>query len=115
MTGREKYDRLTAAYVDANMAGDAQAVGRLFTEDAMLLSPGSPPVRGRAAIEQSYDAYIRNGVAITMDIIEFHASGNLAYGVGTFGGELGAGSYIDVLKRQPDGSYLIHRTCWNMR
>jgi len=96
-------------------AGDAPAVARLFTEDAMLLRPGAAPVQGRAAIEQSYGAYISNGVEIAMEVMEFQASGNLAYGVGTFGGDFGAGSFIDVLKRQKDGSYLIHRTCWNMR
>jgi ketosteroid isomerase-like protein len=115
MTGREHYDRLNAAYVAAHEAGDAQAIGRLFTEDAMLLSPGLPPILGRTAIEESYEAYIKNGVAITMDIMEFHASGNLAYGLGTFGGEFGVGNFMDVLKRQRDGSYLIHRTCWNSR
>lgn len=35
-------------------AGDATALAALFTEDAELVRPGAPAIRGRAAIEQSY-------------------------------------------------------------
>lgn len=34
-------------------ANDAAALGAIYEEDAVLIPPGSPPVHGRAAIEQA--------------------------------------------------------------
>ena len=41
-------------------SGDAAAVARLYTEDAVMIMPGEPePIRGRKAIEENQAAFLR--------------------------------------------------------
>jgi len=41
-------------------SGDAAAVARLYTEDAIMIMPGEPePIRGRKAIEENQAAFFR--------------------------------------------------------
>ncbi len=46
--------RVLTDYETGWKAGDAVTLARLFTEDGFVLSPGKPPVKGRAAIEKLY-------------------------------------------------------------
>ena len=48
-------------------AGDAAALARLFTEDGFVLSPGKPPVRGRAAMTLRKDEHGRWLIVSDMD------------------------------------------------
>lgn len=115
MTSRDQYDRLCAAYEGAAEAGDAEAMGRLFTENASILKPGHLPVSGRQAIQEMYkDFFSDRGFKQTINVQDFDKVGDLAYGTGTFEVEgYGTGNYLEVLQRQSDNSYLIHRMCWN--
>src|SRR5688572_3269493 len=47
-------DRVLRDYESAWQAKDAKRLADLFTEDGFVLSNGKPPVRGRAAIRESY-------------------------------------------------------------
>jgi steroid delta-isomerase len=113
MTSRDQYDRLTAVYEGAFGAGDAEAISRLFAEDALVLSPGQPPVSGRQAIREFYKKLLGEGVKLTVKAQDFDQNGDLAYGAGTFEAEDETGNYLEVLKRQSDNSFLFHRMCWN--
>ena len=113
MTSRDQYDKLTAVYEGAHAAGDAEAIGRLFTEDAVVLFPGYPPVSGRQAIRDLYKTFLGEGVKITVNAQDFDQSGDIAYGAGTFEAEDGTGNYLEVLQRQRDNSLLFHRMCFN--
>ena len=44
-------EKLNDVWTEAFNKGDAPAVAALYTEDAYVLPPGSPMVKGRAAIE----------------------------------------------------------------
>lgn len=112
MTSREQYERLAAAYVAGHKAGDAEAIARLYTEDAIVLSPGGPPVQGRQAIQAEY-GYVSGGVNNTQEILEFHDGGSFAYAIGMFRGDGESGNYLEILERQSDGSYRYKRMCWN--
>lgn len=46
--------RVLRDYEQHFLAGDAQALATLFTEDGWVLSPGKPPRQGRAAIAAHY-------------------------------------------------------------
>jgi steroid delta-isomerase-like uncharacterized protein len=47
-------------YLKAVNSGDAAAVARLYTEDAIMIMPGEPePIRGRKAIEENQAALFR--------------------------------------------------------
>ena len=113
MTSRDQYDKLTAVYEGAYRAGDAEAIGRLFTEDALVLFPGHPPVSGRQAIRDLYKKFLGEGVKITVNAQDFDQSGDIAYGAGTFEDEDGTGNYLEVLQRQSDNSLLFHRMYFN--
>ena len=113
MTMRDQFDKLVASYMGAVEAGDAEAVSRLYTEDALLLSPEHPPIRGRQAIQENYKENLGEGFKMAANIQDFEALGDTAYAAGTFETEDGNGNWLEVLQRQSDDSLLIHRLCWN--
>ena len=113
MTIRDQFDRLVAAYIGAVEAGDAEAVARLYTEDAFLINPGHLPIRGRRAIEDDYRENLGDGYRLTVNVLDFQDQGELAHAVGTYETEYGNGNWLEVLQRQSDGSLLLHRVCTN--
>ena len=46
--------------------GDAEAIGRLYAEDAVLMAPGSEPAVGRDAIAGAMQAFIDTGVKLDL-------------------------------------------------
>ncbi len=113
MTSRDQYDKLTAVYEGAYEVGDAEAISRMFTEDAIILFPEHPPVSGRQAIREVYKTLLGEGVKITVNVQDFDQSGDIAYGAGTYEAEGETGNYLEVLQRQSDNSLLFHRMCSN--
>ncbi len=119
-------ETLANQYVDAVLALDAYALAALYAPDAVQMPPGQPPVEGREAIRQASD----------MDGDRFHHTvsywglsaspdgheNGLVYDRGTYGVELTvgdddepifvSGSYLVLLERQPDGTWLIAREIW---
>jgi uncharacterized protein (TIGR02246 family) len=51
--------RLNAAFDAAFNRGDAAALGALYAEDAVLLPPGAPMQKGRAAIRAFWEGMFR--------------------------------------------------------
>ena len=113
MTMRDQFDRLVAAYIGAAEAGDAEAIARLYTEDALLLVPEHPPISGRRAIQENYRENLGDGFKMTANVVDFQEHGDTAYAAGTYESEDGKGNWLEVLQRQNDDSLLIHRLCWN--
>jgi ketosteroid isomerase-like protein len=101
-------DRVLRDYEREWEAGNAAALARLFTEDGFVLRPGHPPVRGRAAIEESYrgasgDLHLR--------ALAYSAADSVGYVIGAFAyGSADApdgGKFILALRRGADGRWLI--------
>ena len=93
MISRDHYDRLIAAYVSAHEAGDEEAIGGLFTEDAVFLDPGRPPISGRQAIQEIYkNEHMGDGIKLIINVQKFHDGGDLTFGAGTFEVQEGAGA-----------------------
>lgn len=88
----------SAAWEAAWNAGDIAAVAALYTEDAVLLPPGSEPVEGRAAIQaywqEVYDAM--PGVKTDLETIEHEVFDGVT---------IERGSYVNT---DPDGAHLDH-------
>ncbi len=114
MTSREQYDRLIAAYIKAHEEGNENAIGRLFTENAILLAPGHLPTQGRQSIQEIYKKeHMGDGVELAITVKEFQDSGEVLYGAGTFEAVEGSGNFLDVIHRQADNSFLYHVIIWN--
>jgi uncharacterized protein (TIGR02246 family) len=97
-------------------AGDAgKLVSGFYTEDATLLPPNAPLVRGADNIRGFWQGVLDAGAGdVTLETTQVDASGDLAYGVGRYsftmpaeGGERGRdrGKYLVVFRRQADGSW----------
>jgi ketosteroid isomerase-like protein len=100
-------DRVLRDYEKAWRARDARGLADLFTEDGFALSPGSPPVRGRAAIARHYAGA---GGNLYLRAYAFSVDGRLAYIVGGFSHVEGApddGKFTLILARGDGGRWMI--------
>lgn len=73
-------------YVKATLAGDANAVAALYTEDAIEMPPNEPMIKGRAAIQQFYEKAFKEGKisSFTLTHLETRSAGEIGYDVGTY-------------------------------
>lgn len=109
--------------------GDAAALADLWTDDAVALPPGEPPVIGIEAIRKWLaksrpDASAVEVVDYVLDFKEVTILGVEAIGGGRSSITLrpkGApstirvsGNLMRVLKRQADGSWKVSRSVWNL-
>jgi ketosteroid isomerase-like protein len=103
-----------AAFVAAVRSGDATAASELYTRDARLLAPSSPPIRGRHAIEQYWQTGVSAGMCdVELELVTIETRGSIAYELGRYavrvddGGAMvvDRGDYLLVHERQEDGSW----------
>ena len=122
--------RLHEADARAVVAGDADALERLWTDDIVALAPGIPPRVGRAAnaaamrrgLEQS-KAMITEGYRLIVD--DVHVVGSHAIEWGRYEGRVRpradapmitiGGPMLRVIRREPDGDWRVTRTMFGMR
>ena len=113
-------------FMDAIAAGDGEAVGELYTEDATLFAPGLDPFIGRDAIAEFFQGAINAGVTRAvlatdeLSIFNVPKFGKSAYEVGNYqllAGENGdilvdEGPYI-VIWKKVFGHWMLHRDIFN--
>jgi ketosteroid isomerase-like protein len=95
-------DRVLRDYERAWRARDAAALAELFTEDGFVLSNGSPPVRGRAAIRAAY-ADGGSPRPLSLRALAYATEGRVGYIVGGFGrapGEPDTGKFVLALRKE---------------
>ena len=92
-------------------ARDAVALTEgFYAENAQLLPPNAPTIKGKAAIAEFWKGFLAAGCTdvelITGDV---GAAGDLAYSVGAYGytldGARHIGKFMAVYQRQPNGGY----------
>jgi uncharacterized protein (TIGR02246 family) len=108
------------AWQTAWNAGDGAGVAALYTEDAILLPPGSEPVQGKEAIQTFWqgtiDAFEDDRVELQSK--EVHIHGQMAVQIGRWAGldsdgeQLNHGSFLHVWKKTDQGWKTI-RDIWN--
>jgi uncharacterized protein (TIGR02246 family) len=111
---------LVTTWLDASARGDLPRVMELMAEDVVFLGPGRPPLRGREGFAAaSRAAEGERQVTGKADIQEVRVFGDWAYcwneltlqvrPVG--GGDLVelSGPALSVLRREPDGRWVIFR------
>jgi uncharacterized protein (TIGR02246 family) len=122
---RAAIDAANARFIAAVKAGDIPKVGAVYTADAVVLAPGSPAMKGRAAITELFNGWLSQmtvtDFSLTTD--DLVVAGEYAFETGAFAMNMvlksgGAampdkGKYIVVWKRDSDGSWKIHRDAWN--
>lgn len=100
--------RVLTDYEKAWSAKDAPALARLFVEDGLVLSPGRPMVRGRAAIERAYTG--SGGAPLSLRAVAFAVEGDVGYIIGAYGDKPGApdtGKFTLTLRRESSGRWMI--------
>jgi uncharacterized protein (TIGR02246 family) len=119
---RAAIEQGNARFSQAIAGGDAQAIAKLYTEDAILLPERGELVKGRQAIGEFWKTAMDSGVkSVTVTTLDVDGSGDLAHEVGTVLLTLQAegrppatasAKYVVVWKREADG-WKIHRDIWN--
>jgi uncharacterized protein (TIGR02246 family) len=108
-------------YVETSLARDYQSWVKLATTDAVFMPPGAPRVEGRDTLLE-WAKNLPQTKELTVTPVDIEGLGDLAFVRGTYtfafvppGAELVSmrGSYIEIWKKQTDGSWLIHRDIWN--
>lgn len=125
----EAIERLHEEDRRATLALDADALIDLWTDDGVMLRPGSPPVVGKKAIAEVIRAWNPNPEQVTIirndiDFREIEIVGDWAFEYGTYESvwrESGSeeplsmsGNLLRLLRRQPDGSWRCARAIWNV-
>lgn len=123
MGTREQIEAVDEAYEKAVANQDPAAIAGLYTHDAFLLPPNSPVAKGSDAIRAVLQAYFDGGAqSLELETSALDDQGDLVIEVGRYALGLqppGAdpitdiGKYLQVFKRQADGSFLIAYDCFN--
>jgi uncharacterized protein (TIGR02246 family) len=112
----------SAAFSQAYVKNDMDALGKVYAEDAVLLPPGRE-IRGREAI-QRYFAWGPNHRQIAHSMVpsELVVSGDMATDHGTWHSTsqrgddpptTASGQYLVVWVREPDGAWRIRYDMWH--
>ncbi len=111
---RSAIESAIAVFEKAANAKDAVTIANFYTEDASLLPPGSPIVKGRQNIQQFWKAFFDAGASDgKLTVVDVKPFGDLAYEIGTFEANLpttpgktarAQGKYVVIWKRQTDGN-----------
>lgn len=100
-------DRVLRDYEAAWTAKDAARLAKLFAEGGYVLPGGSPPVKGRPAIETYYTGH---GGPLFLRAIAFATEGKVGYIIGGYTGTAGSpdeGKFTLTLRKGSDGRWLI--------
>lgn len=113
--------KFSASYVE----GDYQTMADIYTDDAVLMSPGQDMIYGREAIykfwsrDTAYHQVFHRSVADQIEVI-----GNLAFDNGywysqaTYNGKerpLSSGKYLIIWKKDEEGNWKMYHDIWNNR
>ena len=111
-----EYIRSSAArFVEYMLARNFESLSRMYAENACLMPPHSPEVHGRAAIKAWMDAFPKL-TSFKPEVKEIFGYDDLAYARGAYSMTIGAGAgaavedtgkYVEIHRKQPDGTWAI--------
>ena len=119
---RQDIDRANRMFVEAYNHGDAAGAVAVYTEDATILPPGSPRVRGRDGIRAFWQGAMDAGVrAVDLRTDDLEVSGELAREIGTAtltvateaGHEETMTAKFVVVWKRAGGDWRWHTDIWN--
>lgn len=119
---RDHIATVNRAFSEAVARGDAEAMAAVYTDDAVVLPPGGPPVEGREAIAELFRGMLAETAlaAIDLESREVRVEGGTAYEVGrahlTFRNAEAetttTAKYVVIWKRTDEG-WRWHVDIWN--
>jgi uncharacterized protein (TIGR02246 family) len=124
-TAAEAVPEILQTYVTSIVEGDPDRWISNWTEDCVQLPPGGPMVIGREELYESISAWLDAFEASEFELQEpaIEQLGDLAFSWVTYSykvspkdgspGHQFHGKALTVYKRQPDGTWKIHRDCFN--
>jgi uncharacterized protein (TIGR02246 family) len=97
-------NKITADYAAAYNAKDAAKIASMYAEDAVVMPPNEPVVKGRANIQARLQREFKEGVKLQLTPTESTISGAQAFEAGTAtvtlpGGRTEKEKYVVVYKR----------------
>ena len=108
---------------EAVVAGDWGAVVEFFTEDVFLMPPNGSVIQGRAAMTELAESIPVTITEHKTELVEIDGYGDLAYARGTVAEAYAIGGLAEpmewvgkalfILRKQPNGSWLIAVEIWN--
>jgi len=112
--------QVTQRFVDSILAGNFAIASRLYTTDATLMPPHHPIASGRGAI-QAWMESLPKVTRFTFEVDAVDGRADLAYARGRFvmrmqtpdGDIEDKGKFLEIRRRQPDGSWLIEADMFN--
>ncbi len=116
MSDIEKINALYTNFEAALREGDGAKCASMCDENAVLMPPNEPSIKGRDAIKNHF-ANLGPDSSVTGESLKTEVSGNIAYQHSRVSwGSDGNTRYtesLDVLQRQNDGSWLFGICAWN--
>ena len=122
MTKKQAFRNSDAVYAKAFNAGDAAQVAELYGKDAIFMMPEMPAYKGTKGVRGQNQAMIDAGWRnFKLKSIKSGSDGDLAFNIGRVtmdqpaggGTARAAGKYLDIYRRQKDGSWKIIATSYN--
>lgn len=118
---RANIEAASKVWVETYNRNDWEGLSELFTVDAVMMPPNGPIVTGREAIA-AWEADNETGFRIGFEIDAIEGSGIMAYvrgrscvfipdGAGGYGVDVG--KFLEVRRRQSDGTWLIEADSFN--
>ena len=78
---REGIEKVNGEFMKEVAAKNAAGIAALYTDDARVLPPNSPPVEGKAAIEQMFAGMVQGVARLQLDTVEVEGHGDTAHEV----------------------------------
>jgi len=128
-SARSAIDQLHKQDIDATLSSDIGKLTALWSDDGVLISPGSPPIVGKAAILSFLTQSFANNPTLKVvkyepEIGDLQISGEVAHEWGYFNASQQASSasepiglrarFLRVMRRQADGSWKFVRVMWSL-
>lgn len=111
MSLRSKIEETNAIYSQAKKDGDVDTLVNGFTEDAIVMFHGSPPLKGRTEIRAFYKKYYSDGANESLEVLDVEQCGDLALVCGAYNEDGNTGKYQEVQRQCDDGAWRIKRLC----